>query len=152
MHLTLLSPWKNKLLWGDWQRHDLVPCCSLSRFSGACLIPHLPSPWALPKSLRKKSINSDVMTAKHTEPPWIWKSREQVTTTFHQFSLSSFNTLHFLQVGAFLLRTLVPGPLVHHSQDLAAGTQGHLSPSAAVASPVLSGNEQRQLVSTLISV
>lgn len=148
MHLTLLSLWKNKLLWGDWQRHDLMPCCSPSRFSGACLIPRLPSPWGLPKSLRKKSINSDVITAKHTEP----ESREQVTTTFHQFSLSSFNTLHFLQVGAFLLRTSVPGPLVQHSQDLAAGTQGHLSPSAAVASPVLSGNEQRQPVSTLISV
>lgn len=93
----------------------------------------------------QKSVNSGVMTVKKTEPSWIWKSREQVTTTFHQFDLCSFNALHFLQVTAFLLRTLMPGPSAHPSWDLAAGAQGQLS-------PILADDEPGHLGSTLTAV
>lgn len=46
------------------------------------------------------------MAIKNREPSRLWKSRDQVTTTFHQFNLCSLNTLHFLQVSAFLLRVV----------------------------------------------
>lgn len=100
----------------------------------------------------QKSTNSGVLTVKNTEPSWIWKSREQATTTFHQFDLCSFKVLHFLQVSTFLLRTLLPGPLAHPSQDLAARDQGKLSPGAALGGHILANNKQRHLGSTLTSV
>lgn len=83
----------------------------------------------------QKSVNAGAMTVKNTESSWIWKNREQVTTTFHQFDLCSFNALDFLQVSAFLLRTLVPGPLAHPSWDVAARAQGQLRDSCGWPHP-----------------
>lgn len=95
----------------------------------------------------KNSVNSSVMTIKNTEPSWIWKSGK-VATTFQQFVLCYFNILHFLQVSAFLFRTLIPEPL---AISLGYSCWGS-GPSVAVGGPILTDNEQRYPGSTLTSV